>query len=242
MQKIYQRDWFGIPFTALGPTSARRLADVGFYERFYDELHRRHAGYDALPEEWRSTKVRVAQTLHELTGSELRLVSIGCGLGYVERELARMRGASAPVIVAVEPSRQAARWLAATGEVEVVTGHFPAAVAGREFDVVIACNIDYCFDPGAYSSFLRSLWGSGFSRFIFADMIPPSTTGIGSRLKAGVKQALLAAGLYDPGQFWGYLRTPAEHGAALEAAGFELVGHGRTPGGGHWIEARPIRG
>jgi SAM-dependent methyltransferase len=241
MQKIYQRDWFGIPFTALGPTSAHRLADVGFYERFYDELHRRHAGFEDLPATWRSTKIEVAKTLFELTGSETRLASIGCGLGYVERELARLRGPAAPAIVAVEPSRQAARWLAATGVVEVVTGLFPAALAGRAFDVVIACNIDYCFDASSYDAFLRRLQGSGYARFVFADMIPPSDLGAGRRLRATVKQILAMAGVYHPGQFWGYLRTPEEHAAALELAGFELIGHGRTPGAGHWIEARPVQ-
>ena len=96
MRRFYQESWQGIPFTTFAHTHFFHLADAKFYSVFYEELFRRYQGWNDLPAEWRRNKRRDARWLAERLqkaraaknpGEPLRVLSIGSGVGYMERVL-----------------------------------------------------------------------------------------------------------------------------------------------------------
>lgn len=56
------------------------------------------------------------------------------------------------------------------------------------------------------------------------------------RIKATAKLLLSFVGLYELGQFWGYMRTPEEFTKAFKEAGFEKIEMGFIREGIFWIK------
>src|SRR3989304_3235193 len=107
MRKLYQREWFGIDFSSFANLDPRNIADGSFYDKFYDKFYRNFSSYDELPQEWRLSKKQVADFILSQTNNNDRLLSIGCGNGYIEYLLWR-EGRN---IIAVEPSLKSTRFL-----------------------------------------------------------------------------------------------------------------------------------
>ncbi|MDO5483480.1 MAG: hypothetical protein Q4F27_01095, partial [Desulfovibrionaceae bacterium] len=96
MRRFYQESWQGIPFTAFSHISFFRLAGAKFYGTFYEELFRRYKSWDDLPAQWRANKQADVRWLmgrlracaaRKTDGGPLRVLSIGSGVGYMEKLL-----------------------------------------------------------------------------------------------------------------------------------------------------------
>ncbi|MGG7048308.1 MULTISPECIES: hypothetical protein [unclassified Campylobacter] len=94
--------------------------------------------------------------------------------------------------------------------------------------------IDYVFNDEQYLGFLRSIYDYGFKEFYLTEIIIPKE-GFVVSLKDFVKDILSCFGLYDKGQFWGYLRNLDEHIDFLKKAGFKNIYHGQHKHGSYWI-------
>ena len=55
-------------------------------------------------------------------------------------------------------------------------------------------------------------------------------------IKFFFKNVLSILGIYDKGQFWGYLRTIDEHSSFLKGVGFKKIEHGQHDHGNYWIK------
>jgi len=84
MRKFYQQEWFGIDFKSFVKLDSGRVADKSFYDKFYDEFYKRYKSYEELPEVWRKDKRLAADFILRQPDPSERILSIGCGSGYVE--------------------------------------------------------------------------------------------------------------------------------------------------------------
>ncbi|MDO8140628.1 MAG: hypothetical protein Q6358_03940 [Candidatus Brocadiales bacterium] len=80
MRKFYQEEWFGIKFKSFVKLDSSRVADKSFYDEFY----KRYKSYEELPEVWRKGEKLVADFILRQPDSFERIMSLGCGSGYVE--------------------------------------------------------------------------------------------------------------------------------------------------------------
>lgn len=239
MRKIFQTEWFGIRFADLPLTiSEHEIAGVEFYSTFYEEFYRRFRSYSDLPDYWISGKEEIAQHLALLANGNNKVLSIGCGNGYIEKRLIELIGCND--IVAIEPGIIASQWVD-TDKVELLHGLFPDVLdrkySSDNFDFIYASGIDYVFDDATYRSFLSSVAEFGIDDFMLTEIFVAQQDII-SNIKNFVKKLIGVIGLRKRGQFWGYLRTVKEHEVFLREAGFNSFESGRYKHGAYWIKAR----
>lgn len=234
MEKIWQKEWFGIKFREFTKISERELAGSEFYERFYQKFHERYSCYKELPESWKIQKNQVATDINTQAKSKTAILSIGCGIGYVEKLLFEMRGGG---VIAIEPSQSAAKWLQDT--VEVKNGYFPHAMQGEHIDFAYASVIDYAMSDSEYLSFLRQMYKSKIPEFMLVNLLTGCRCWDSqSHLKELLKSALSFLKIRSRGQFWGYLRSLEEQISLLKKAGYDsiMVGqHGNLDT--YWLKA-----
>ncbi len=85
-------EWQRIYFYELGvPLKLFERASADFYDTFYDQLFKKYSTFDELPASWREPKVEIAKTIENLIPSNVDVLSYGCGLGFVEREISSKR-------------------------------------------------------------------------------------------------------------------------------------------------------
>mgnify|MGYP000002165476 CR=1 FL=1 len=242
MKKLYQKEWFGIKFSTLGvDLSMEKVADVEFYRKFYQEFYKKFQGYSDLPKEWRNLKDEIVTHIDELVDKKgKKILSIGCGTGYVENQLCEIRDNME--IIAIEPSVDMTRWI--NKKVTVLQGVFPSALSENytsdQFDLVFASGIDYVFDDPSYTNFLKSVVFFGAHEFLLTEIFVPETRWI-NYVKDFIKILLESVGLRvaeQSGQFWGYMRNIDEHIEFLKDVGFSSFTTGRYDHGGYWIIAR----
>jgi len=75
---------FSLRENQLQNLGSSRVADKSFYDKFCDEFYKRYKSYEELPEVWRNSKKAVADLILGQTFPDGKILSIGCGSGYVE--------------------------------------------------------------------------------------------------------------------------------------------------------------
>ena len=83
-----QEEWLGVRFKDLKiPLDEFRPAGSDFYRHFYKHLQEIAHSYADLPSPWRQIKIEQAESLAPLLTSVDKVLSYGCGLGYLESVL-----------------------------------------------------------------------------------------------------------------------------------------------------------
>jgi len=238
LRKIYQKTWFNIDFNILPIfISNKDIANVDFYTCFYKEFYKRYKGYDELPKYWTQLKDEIVEHLSILS-KDKKILSIGCGNGYVESKLLEQDAPSS--IVAIEPGNISSKWINQK-KISLFNGLFPQAIEGRykasDFDLIYASGIDYVFNDKQYVDFLKSVTDFGVDEFLLTEIFVPSNRFL-SIAKYFIESFFEILGLYDRGQFWGYMRSIDEHKDFLTKAGFNNFKVGSYEHGGRWIFAK----
>ncbi len=233
MQKIYQLDWFGIPFDSFTQISDTKIAGSEFYEAFYVEFYKKYHSCDELSEVWKNCKLNIARHIDDITKDKRNICSIGCGLGVIEKYLAEQLN-NQRNILAIEPSATNTKWLKNVKGIDVRNGFFPDAIQNNECDIdfTYASTIDYVFNDTQYLDFLKSVKIFGIKDFLLTELFMP-----GPMWKYYLKECLALIGLRKRGQFWGYFRTIDEHIGFLSRAGFNTFETGKYEHGSYWIRA-----
>ncbi len=236
MRKFYQQEWFGIKFKSFVKLDSSRVADKSFYDKFYDEFYKRYKSYKELPEVWRNSKKAVADLILGQTFPDEKILSIGCGSGYVEY-LLRKEGRN---ITAIEPSLEATRFLEQFSVVKIYPGYFPDCLdKTNSFDLAYMNATEYIFDEKGLLKLLTDIKNYNAKTFL---LVSASVYNNGffplQRIKATAKLLLSFVGLYELGQLWGYMRTPEEFIKAFRKAGFKDVEDGYLQNGQYWIKGR----
>ena len=232
MRRFHQTEWHGIEFRSFAELDPDSVAGPAFYDAFYEALFDRCHGWEDLDPRWRAAKDRVA----ELIGSRLpgsRVLSLGCGLGYVEKRLLE----SFPEIEVTESGSTPLRWLAPLlkpGHAHV--GPFPTCLdEGALYGLIYMSAVDYCFAQDEWVGLLREVRGrlepSGRCLVISA-----SFEGRLAWMRAALREAFVRLSWRERGQLWGFTRSRREHRSSLVAAGFGPVRDGFLEDGSYWIE------
>ncbi len=116
---MWEFEWQNIKFCDLSiKLNFFRRASAEFYSAFYEELFSRYKGYDDLPKIWQENKFETAREISKLLNDQMKIMSIGCGLGYIERSLVNLN--SEINIDAYDFSLIATKWLEKIQRVEVI--------------------------------------------------------------------------------------------------------------------------
>lgn len=234
MRKFYQKNWFDIDFKSFTELDSKRIANVAFYDKFYDEFYKRYKFYEELSEGWRKSKKLVAEMIKKQTVHTERILSIGCGSGYVEY-LLRKDGKN---ITAIEPSTKATRFLKQFSDVKLYEGCFPNCLIKANdsvFDLAYMSGVEYCFNKQTLDIFLKEVYDFGIKKLLLISASWYDRFNVKRFVKDVIKMTLASINLYELGQFWGYQRTPQEFAQAFLNAGFKNLEDGYLQGGQYWI-------
>lgn len=237
MRRIYQTEWQSIPFASFATVSSKELAGPEFYEAFYVELFKRYQSWDQLPSHWREKKRIWADFIATRTRSRSRVLSVGCGLGIVERYLSAQDPGVDLTIHEVAPSSW--RWVEHEfGTDRKLTGTIPECVPKNvRFDLVYLGTVDYALDDHSLVGLLAALRAyiaqpNGECLLISASFErTPETPSEIARARLGdlkelVKDVLGKLGLRPRGQFWGWTRTQGEYQSLMRRAGYRDIRDG----------------
>ena len=107
---FWQQEWQGIYFSKLDiKLNFFKGASSDFYSKFYSELFCRYNSYEDLPSFWCQQKSSTANEIAKIIGEEISVLSFGCGLGFVEKEIVSQL--SKLSIDAFDFSETANKWL-----------------------------------------------------------------------------------------------------------------------------------
>ena len=237
MRRIYQTEWQSIPFSDFATVSSKDLAGPEFYEAFYVEFFKRYQNWDQLPSSWREKKKIWADFIATRTRNRSTVLSIGCGLGFVERCLRAQNPEIDLTIHEIAPSSW--RWVEHEfGADRKLTGAIPQCLPeNAQFDLIYLGTIDYALDDESLVGLLAALRGyiaqpNGKCLLISASFERTPETpsefvraGLGD-LKELAKDVLGKLGMYARGQFWGWNRSRGEYQSLMRRAGYRDVQDG----------------
>ncbi len=251
MRRFYQESWQGIPFTNFAYTHFFHLADAKFYSVFYEQLFRRYQTWDDLPEQWRTNKASDATWLaarlkrvHEAEPDRLpRVLSIGSGVGYMERMLIReMRGQVE--LYVNEPSTVCMKWLRRLIPADrIFIGQPPDCLSPDiTYDLIYLSAVDYGIPQARLEhtlSMLRYLLRPGgelvcLSASLLEEDGP--VAGFVNFAKNCLRGVLHYIGIRRQ-QFWGWRRTQTEYRQLFISSGYRSVQDGWLDDGfnTYWI-------
>jgi SAM-dependent methyltransferase len=218
MRKMYQTEWQGINFTEFASLSSRNLPCDSFYDAFYSILFSRYHGFDALSEEWRVHKAKLAKFILRRTTVDARVLSVGCGLGYVEHEILQIARDQTDLHVQ-EIVSTALSWIRKEIRSENMhIGPIPDCLPKKHtFDVIYLSAVDYALSDYQLRDLFKTLQSylkpHGELLILSASFLP-----MVSRwrvplvfLKARLADILDWLNLRPRGQFWGWARTQQDY-------------------------------
>lgn len=228
MRKFYQTNWQGIEFSDVAPVSSRELAGPAFYDAFYRALFAKYDGFDALDSDWRQKKDAVADWIAGEIPDGAKVLSVGCGLGYMEQRIWRQHGGRIELHVQ-DYASDALRWLRSVMPSDNI--HDITDGGAGSYDMIYLSAVDYALDDRELRELLRSLKTSlkpeGRVLMVSASFLDEATV---ERVVLSVKDIakwwLEQIGLYERGQFWGWMRTRYDYHRAMRSAGFTGVADG----------------
>lgn len=233
MIRFYQTEWFGIAFDTFASLSFFSLADKTFYEKFYDSFFKKFESYDALPEQWKSIKWEYAKAVarHIPPVTEPKILSVGCGSGFVEYCLLKMH----PHIQlhCNDSSQTPFRWLEQSLPKEQLhIGFVPQCLPqGATFDVIYCNAFEYCLSDKMLVKFLSSLKcylsPGGRLVIISASVLdegdsPHTVRQYVNYFRDTCSNLLAHIRGAKPQQFWGWARTRKELEDVILRSGYAM--------------------
>lgn len=227
MRKFYQSEWHNIVFSSFQSISSATLAGAEFYDAFYRSLFEKYPNYDALDTSWRRSKDEIVDWLATTLPDGARVLSVGCGLGYMEQRLWRLHGERIELHVQ-DYASQALHWLRQVLPAERI--HQVGRPIGQ-FDLIYLSAVDYAMAEDDLVALLVSLRQSlrdGGALLIISASFLEEHLGqrISQSAKDAVKLLLDEVGLRSRGQFWGWMRSRKEYQAVSQQAGLSAVTDG----------------
>lgn len=237
MRKMFQTEWQGILFSEFAELSSTELASADFYQTFYKEFFNRYQGWQQLSASWRREKEDCARHITSLVDSNSRILSVGCGVGYMEHFLHDQLPHLNLFIHEVAPA--AWHWVGTEfSQQHKLLGMIPECLpVGAQFDLVYLSAVDYALDDDALVNLLAAIRPflakpAGRCLLISASLQDePETLSDKIRsllrsIKALVATSLDRVGMHSRGQFWGWTRTRGEYRAIMERAGYSDIKDG----------------
>lgn len=219
MIKLYQNQWHGIPFANFIKCSSKNIATKELYDKFYYNFFEKFSSFADLDVKWVNYKLSIADKLIAEVKNKTNILSIGCGIGIVEKHL--VENIKNINLTAIEPSENVSRWIRNIDRINLYDGYFPGVLnTDIVFDLAFANGVDYVFNNNEYETFLKSIINYGIKEFILISASVYKTRTVKETMKEAIKTVLSTVKLYDRDQFWGYQRTVNEQIIMLRKSGF----------------------
>ena len=222
MKKIFCTQWQGIQFSSFNTPTPHILAGASFYNDFYTVWFSKYSGYDQLPSDWRINKDQIADWLASLMPSHSRVLSVGCGIGYIEQRLWAKHSDHVDLHVS-DYASVSMDWLRQVVPHERIHDAEHGFDCLGKFDIIYLSAVDYALPNDLlipYISCLSNLLNeNGQIIIISACFIDDSLIdGIIHDTKAFAKRVLALIGIRPLGQFWGWLRSRSEYCKIMRSA------------------------
>jgi SAM-dependent methyltransferase len=249
MHPFYQSEWQNIPLASCAKLSCTRLPDAAFYAAFYEAFFRGCRSFADMPATWTAQKEFWAEkVLSCLPASNApRVLSVGCGLGYVESVMLAKRADIR--LHCTEITEIPLRWLRPLlPEGRCHVGYVPDCLPpGVAFDVIYCGNIEYAMPDAVWLRLLQALrarLAEGGELLILSTTLLPEPPGslIGRARRCRQHLRVLGHRLgLKAVQFWGWRRTLEENAALCREAGLSGIRHGPLGNDPQcaWIKACP---
>ena len=239
MKKFYADEWMEIKFSSFASvTTTRTIADANFYSEFYKSFYKKYQSYDDMSVLWKETKDETAEHIYSIIMGEGygNILSIGCGIGYIECLLAEKSGSDDGMkLTALDPSVGFKQWCK-NEKVRFLHGFFPNVLEKTDkYDFAYATAIEYVFDDEQYVSFLKSILNFGINNILLTELSVQERLPLKYYVRDALNWLYSLVGLYEYGQFWGYRRTLDEHKRIFKMAGFRISETGKYNSGKYWI-------
>lgn len=241
---FWQKDWFGIEFASFSDINANVLPTNDFYKSFYKQFYKKFSSYNDLPYDWKKEKLKIVSFLLDIVKDKTNILSIGCGNGFIETELAKqsliISGGRGGQIVAIDPSVNSSNWIVNDSNISFINGYFPSDIKNifscSKFDFAYISYIDYVLNNEDYINIIQSIKNYPINDFIFIGLCIYKPNFI-LLSKYFIKRLLSKFGFYKA-QLWGYQRTINEHLAIFKKAGFSNISYGCIDGDIFWIRSK----
>lgn len=235
MIKFWQNNWFDIEFNTFAKLNPSKQADESFYNSFYAEFFKKFSSYDELPLSWKNDKKVLADFIFQNMRKYNFVLFIGCGNGFIENEISKLswRGE----LIAIEPSKNAPKWLEQNEKIKLINGYFPNCLdVTKKIDFAYMSYIDYVFDDTLYINILKDIKNYPIKDFLLvgASVYIPN---LKQSIKYVIKDLLFSFGFSNQ-QLWGYQRTIKEHLTIFQLAGYKNIEYGQLENGIYWIRAK----
>lgn len=222
MKKFHQFQWQGIAFSSFIDMDFENIADSEFYERFYQAFYGKYSDWTQLDDDYAEQKTYAAKSILEQfdthgVDKNQAILSIGCGLGYIEKVIYENGYKNLNVC---DVSQKALQWIESILQTEYVfPGFFPDCIPeGKKYDVIMMNVVDYALEDKIFISLLQNakkyvkengmvlITSPTYYRVNFFEELKEKTI-------KGIITLLDTLGIRKrkhPGQLWGYMRTEEE--------------------------------
>jgi SAM-dependent methyltransferase len=251
MRKLYQTEWHHIPFRSFARPSSTELATSSFYERFYEVFFEKYRDWGELDEAWVRLKLLTMEFIygHPLVASGKSILSVGCGIGIIEKALLDKGLRNLEV---TEVSVAPLRWLLPHLSSEKVhIGFFPGCVPkDKRFDFIYLSSVEYFLDDVQFVGILKAV-----KRYLLTNGVCLILSTAFESETATTRRQIALDSLKGCGnlllevcgfrkkkekQFWGFLRNKTDFAKAMALAGYLGIRDGfvdtESPITTYWIE------
>ena len=235
MERFYQTEWHGIKFNDVTLVSSQKLASSDFYNSFYAAFFKKYFNYEELDPSWRQSKDEIADWISNQVKPGFKVLSVGCGLGYIEAKMYKVFGSKIELHVS-DFASVALNWL--TKIIPAKQCHLNGLdeeLSKYKFDCIYFSAVDYALPEEEMIHLLKEykeiLLPYGRCIMISASYIEENLSFVNSIRDSGkkvLKKVLGFFGLYNAaiGQFYGWKRSNSEYYKLLKEAGFRNIKNG----------------
>jgi 2-polyprenyl-3-methyl-5-hydroxy-6-metoxy-1,4-benzoquinol methylase len=235
MKKIFQNEWHKISFKTFAKLSADRLPSVSFYSEFYKKFFEKYKNLDELDIEWLKLKQKTADFIsnHEKASIKTKILSIGCGVGVIEKSLI---DAGYENLEITEVSEHPLFWISHYLKKDKMhVGVFPECVdENKKYELIYMSDVEYFFNEKQLVEFLKCvkdrLLPNGICLLLTVAIEREYSfvKNIAKYFKGVLLLFLVVIKLkkQHEQQFWGYVRTGSDLKKTMELAGFAEIRDG----------------
>jgi ubiquinone/menaquinone biosynthesis C-methylase UbiE len=235
MKKFYQKEWQGINFTDFTSVSLKNLPSSDFYNLFYNNFFKKYSNYDQLNSDYKYEKLLIAEWIGHLFNKGTKVLSVGCGIGFIEAYLFRKFGNKIDLHVS-DFASTSLNWLS-----EIIPpdkmhlNGIDHNLMNFSFDVIYFSAVDYAIESDNMVEILREykklLSPSGTLIVISASFLHDNSTYC-VLLKRFIKERLIFLINYlslfrlNRYQFWGWMRSKSDYLELLVKSGYSVIDYG----------------
>jgi len=214
---MYQKDWFGIKFRN---TNSLKIADSNFYNDFYTDLFKKYADFQSLPNQWKKQKEMIAKFLITKFGNNQSVLSIGCGLGYIESYIVMNSNTN---LFVHDFSSSLIKWLSnIIPNSNRIIGDLSTALNNRNYGYIFMSAFDYALTDEELIDTLKALNKKKCEIIIISASFEEEKISLKDKFKKHLKRILINMRIFNPGQFWGWTRTEQEYKKLLTDSGYKI--------------------